>query len=90
MICIQGLLFFLYPVLGHVADVRLSRYCTIKTSVVLLVVSGVLTVVIAGSDSVVSALAWAQAHTWQSLVCHHRIVDACMCLHSSCSWNGTV
>ena len=56
IIFIQGLLFFLFPVLGYIADVCLSRYRTIKTSVVLLVISGTLAVVLAGSGSVVSAL----------------------------------
>ena len=59
IICTQGLLFFLYPMLGYIADVCLSRYRTIKTSVVLLVVSGTLAVVLAGSESVVNALACA-------------------------------
>ena len=62
MICIQGLLFLLYPVLGYVADVRLSRYRTIKTSVVMLVISGAMAVVLAGSDSVVTALVYVHIH----------------------------
>ena len=64
MICIQGLLFLLYPVLGHVADVRLSRYRTIKTSVVMLVVSGTMAVVLAGSDSVINALVHIHNNHW--------------------------
>ena len=51
MICMQGIVFFLYPVLGHIADVCLSRYRTIMTSVVMLIVSGTIAVVLAGSDS---------------------------------------
>ena len=54
----------MYPVLGYIADVHLSRYRTIMTSVVLLVVSGAMAMVLAGSGSVVSALVHISESDW--------------------------
>ena len=50
--------------LGYIADVHLFRYRTIKTSVVLLIVSSAMAMVLAGSDSVVSALVHISESDW--------------------------
>ena len=78
IICGQGLLFFLFPVLGYIADVCLSRYRTIKTSVVLLVISGTLAVVLAGSGSVVSALVHISESDWPWYEAIGILVCACV------------
>ena len=37
LVCLQGLLFLLYPLLGHLADVYLTRYRTLKCGVVVII-----------------------------------------------------
>ena len=37
LVCLQGLLFLLYPFLGHLADVYLTRYRTLKCGVVVII-----------------------------------------------------
>ena len=54
----------MYPVLGYIADVHLSRYRTIMTSVVLLVVSDTMAVVLAGSGSAISTLVFMSRSRW--------------------------
>ena len=41
VVCSQGLLFLLYPLLGHLADVYLTRHRTLKCGLVILVTGGV-------------------------------------------------
>ena len=42
VVCIQGLMFLVYPLLGHLADVYLTRYRTLKCGFVILVIGLVL------------------------------------------------
>ena len=44
VVCIQGLTLLLYPLLGHLADVYLTRYRTLKCGLVILVTVGVIAV----------------------------------------------
>ena len=37
IVCIQGLTFLVYPLLGHLADVYLTRYRTLKCGFVIIV-----------------------------------------------------
>ena len=38
VVCFQGLMFLVYPLLGHLADVYLTRYCILKCGLVILVI----------------------------------------------------
>ena len=42
MACFQGLMFLVYPFLGHLADVYLTRYRTLKCGIIAIVVSSLL------------------------------------------------
>ena len=42
VVCIQGLMFLVYPLLGHLADVYLTRYRTLKCGLVILVTGGII------------------------------------------------
>ena len=39
ILCFQGLMFLVYPLLGHLADVYLTRYRTLKCGIIAIVVS---------------------------------------------------
>ena len=39
VLCFQGLMFLVYPLLGHLADVYLTRYRTLKCGIIAIVVS---------------------------------------------------
>ena len=41
VVCFQGLMFLIYPLLGHLADVYLTRYRTLKCGLVILVTGGI-------------------------------------------------
>ena len=41
VVCTQGLMFLVYPLLGHLADVYLTRYCTLKCGAGILVTVGI-------------------------------------------------
>ena len=38
ILCFQGLMFLVYPLLGHLADVYLTRYRTLKCGIIAIVV----------------------------------------------------
>ena len=39
ILCFQGLMFLVYPLLGHLADVYLTRYRTLKCGLVIILIS---------------------------------------------------
>ena len=39
ILCFHGLMFLVYPLLGHLADVYLTRYRTLKCGIIAIVVS---------------------------------------------------
>ena len=39
ILCFQGLMFLVYPLLGHLADVYLTRYRTLKCGLVMILIS---------------------------------------------------
>ena len=45
VVCFQGLLFLLYPLLGHLADVYLTRYCALKRGLVILIAGEVVAII---------------------------------------------
>ena len=52
VVCSQGILFLLYPLLGHLADVYLTRYHTLKCGLVILVTGGIAIVTVPISATV--------------------------------------
>ena len=42
IVCIQGLMFLIYPLLGHLADVYLTRYRTLKCGAGIIVTAGII------------------------------------------------
>ena len=48
VVCTQGLLYLLYPLLGHLADVYLTRYRTLKCGLVI-IITGEATLILCGT-----------------------------------------
>ena len=46
VILIQGLMFIVYPLLGHLADVYLNKYHTLKCGLVIIVIGGIILVLV--------------------------------------------
>ena len=59
-----GLLFLLYPLVGHLTDVYLTRYRSLKWSFGLLIVVGCITIVYIGVIMVAEAI-------WEVTIAHH-------------------
>ena len=64
-LAIQGLLFLLYPLVGHLTDVYLTRYRSLKWSFGILIITPCAAVVYCGIDLAALTI-------WNSNVFHHR------------------
>ena len=64
LIVLQGVLLLVYPLLGHLADVYLTRYRVLKSSLIILAIITLATVVYFGIDAVVTII-------WNIQILHH-------------------
>ena len=68
ILAIQGLLFLLYPLIGHLTDVYLTRYRSLKWSFGILIIAGCAAIVYCAIDLTAT-------YAWYITVFHHKQLD---------------
>ena len=76
ILCFQGLMFLVYPLLGHLADVYLIRYRTLKCGIIAIVVSSLLLFVIELTSTLQSNVFYTQNNLLKKVITAPGIITA--------------